>query len=128
VADAGFHFAFPVGMPDPARHGNGAVVGQYVAIEGIQSRIVDVGLEHSFFQVVGNHDSGRAAQPAEGLLVQFGPDPGAGMETEKPDGFAAETQRQHEQTCAPVLASLRVADHGASAVIDLRLFVMGCVP
>ena len=122
VADAGFHFAFPVGIADPARHGHGAVVGQYVAIERIQSRIVNVGLEHTFSQVVGNHDSGGAAQAAEGLLVQFGPRAGARMKAKKPDALAAETERQHEQTCAPVLAGLCIADHGAATVIDLRLF------
>ncbi len=36
--------------------------------------------------------------------------------------LAAVTQRHHEQSCPPVLAALRVADHGAGAVIDLRFF------
>ena len=60
--------------------------------------------------------------------MEFGPDAGAGMEADKPDALAAEAERQHEQACAPVLAGLRVADHGAGAVIDLRLFVMERVP
>jgi hypothetical protein len=56
------------------------------------------------------------------MLVQFGPDAGAGLEAEKPDALTAEAQRQHEETRAPVLAGLRIADHGARAEIDLRLF------
>lgn len=114
-------------MPHPARHGYSTIVGQYIAIERIQNRVVNVGLEHAFFQVVGDDESGDAAQSAEGLLVQFGPDAGAGMEAEKPDALAAEAERQHEKTRAPVLAGLRIADHGAGSVIDLRLFARGCL-
>src|ERR1700692_3642436 len=54
--------------------------------------------------------------------MQFGPCAGARMEAEKPDALAAEAERQHEEACAAVLARLPIADHGASAVIDLRLF------
>ena len=97
-------------------------MSEHIAIERIQTGIVNIGLEHTFFQVVGNHHSGRAAQSPEGLLMQFGPDASAGMEAEKPDALAAEAERQYEQTRAPVLAGLRIADHGAGAVIDLRLF------
>jgi hypothetical protein len=43
-------------------------------------------------------------------------------EAEKTHALAAEAGRQHEQTCAAVLAGLPIADHGAAAVIDLRLF------
>src|SRR6266498_106523 len=125
MADAGLYLAFPVRIPDSAWHGDGAVVGQQVPIKRIQSGIVNIGLEYSFFKVVWNHDSGRAAQPPEGLLVQFGPDTGAGMEAEKPDALAAKAQRQYEETCAPVLPGLRIADHGAGAVIDLRLLTRG---
>src|SRR6266567_3441571 len=125
MADAGLYLALPVRIPDTARHGDGAVVGQHVPIERIQSGVVNIGLEYSFFQVVGNHDSGRATQPPEGLLVQFSPDARAGLEAEKPDALAAEAQRQHEETCAPVLAGLRIADHGAGTVIDLRLLTRG---
>src|ERR1019366_4443870 len=86
------------------------------------SGIVNIGREHTLFKVVGNHDFGRAAQPPKGPLMQFGPCAGARMEAEKPDALAAEAERQHEKTRAAVLAGLRIADHGAGAVIDLRLF------
>src|ERR1035438_5587734 len=65
---------------------------------------------------------GRATQPPEGPLMEFGPDAGAGMEAKEPDALAAEAERQYEQTCTAVLAGLRIANQGAGAVIDLRLF------
>ena len=128
MADARLYFAFPVGIADPAGHGDSAIVSEHIPIERIQSGIVNIGSEDTFFKVVGDHHSCCAAQPPEGLLMQFGPDAGTGLEAEKPNALAAEAQRQHEQTCTAVLARLRIADHGAGAVIDLRLFIMGCVP
>jgi hypothetical protein len=95
-------------------------MGEHIAIERIQAGIMDIGREYTFFKVVEHHDPGDAAQPAESLLVQFGPDARAGLEAEKPDALAAEAERQHEQTRAPVLAGLPVADHRAGPVIDLR--------
>ena len=80
------------------------------------------GVSTPSFRLSGTTTLVAAAQAAEGLLMQFGPDARAGMEAEKPDALAAEAERQHEQTCAPVLAGLRIADHGAGTVIDLRFF------
>ena len=42
VADAGFDLALPIGIADAARQGDDAVVGEHVAIERIQRRVVDV--------------------------------------------------------------------------------------
>ena len=63
-----------------------------------------------------------AAQPAKSLLMQFGPGLRTGAEHQQADRLAAVAQGQHEQARAPVLAAVRVADHRASAVIDLGLF------
>ena len=57
VADAGFHLAFPIRIADAARQGDRAVMCQHVAVERIQRRIVDIGREHAFAQVVEHHDS-----------------------------------------------------------------------
>src|SRR5471030_3327336 len=122
MADAGFHFAFPVRIPDPARHRDSAIVSEHIPVERVQSGIVDIGREYSLFKVVGNHDSGRATQAPESLLMQFRRDAGTGLEAEKPYTFAAEAERQYEQTRAAILAGLRIANHRAAAVIDLRLF------
>jgi len=121
MANTGFHLAFAVRIPDTTGQRDGAIVCQHVAIERIHAGIVDVRREYAFLEVVEHHDSGRSAQATEGLLMQLGPDARAGMEAEKPDALAAEAERQHEKTCAPVLAGLRVANHGTGTVIDLRL-------
>ena len=49
-------------------------MGQHVAVERIQRGIVDVGGEHAFAQIVEHDDASHPAEPAEGPLVQLGPD------------------------------------------------------
>ena len=66
------------GSRDAAGQSDGAVVGEHVAVERIQRGIVDVGLEHAFAEIVEHDDASGAAEPAEGLLMQFGPDARAG--------------------------------------------------
>ena len=63
-----------------------------------------------------------AAQPAEGFLVQFGPDARTGTEDQQANGLAAVAQRQHEQPVRRYLPRLRIAHHRTGAVIDLRFF------
>ena len=81
---------------------------------------VPVGDGYAFAQIVEYDDPCHTTQSAEGLLVQFRPDLRTGAEHQKTDRLAAVSQRQHEETRAPVLASLRIAHHRAAAVIDLR--------
>jgi hypothetical protein len=100
-------------------------VSQHVAIERIQSGVVDVGDKYTFFQIIQHHDAGTAAESTEGFLVQLSPDARAGEEGEQTHRFAAASECQHEQSCASVFAGLRIADHGPGAVIDLGLF-SGC--
>ncbi len=103
-------------------------MGEHIAIQRVQRRIVDVGREHAFAQII-EHDHARgSAQPAKRLLVQFGPDARTGTEGQQTNGFAAVAQRQHEQARAAILAGVRIAHHGAGAVIDLRFLVMERVP
>ena len=115
-------FSFAIWIFDPARQSDHAVVRQHVAIEWIQSGIVDVGDEHAFAQVVEHHDAGTATQSAKGFLVQLGPDARAGAEGQQAYRLAAVAERQHEQSCASIFAGLRIADHRAGAVIDLGFF------
>src|SRR5262249_5839752 len=61
-------------------------------------------------------------QSAKGFLVQLGPDAGTGAKRQQAYCLAAVTERDHEQSRASILAALRVAHHGASAVIDLCFF------
>ena len=66
MADAGFDFAFAIGISDPARHGDRAVVRQHIAVQRIERGIVDVGDEHALAQIVEHDDARGAAQPAKG--------------------------------------------------------------
>ena len=95
---------------------------QHVAVQRIERGIVDVGSEHALAQIVEHDHASDATQPAKGLLVQFGPDLRTGAEHQQANRLAAVAQRQHEQPRAPVLAGVRIAHHGAVAVIDLSLF------
>ena len=61
VADAGFDFAFAIGIADAARQRDDAVVREHVAIERIERGIVDVRREHAFAQVV--EDDRRVTVP-----------------------------------------------------------------
>ena len=121
MANAGFDFTFSIWILS-ARQGDHAVVCQNIAIQWIQTGIVDVGDQNTFFQIVQNHDSRRSAQPPKGLLMQLGPGACARTGAQQPNRFAAVAQRQYEHPGAPVLAALRVAHHRAAAVINLRLF------
>ena len=122
VADAGFDFAFPIGVADATRQRDGAVVREHVAIERIERRVVDVGREHALFEVI-EHDDGRgAAEPAEGALVQLTPRLRARSPRQQADGFPRVRQREEKESGAAVLAGLGPTHHRALAVIDLALF------
>src|SRR5215813_15210638 len=122
MTDTGFNFSFAIGILDPTRQGHGPIVGEHVAIEWVQAGIVDVGDEHAFLQVVEDDEARTATQSTEGLLVQLGPDARTGTKRQQAYRLSAVTECHHEQPCASILTALRVADHWAGTVIDLRLF------
>ena len=62
VADAGFDFALAIGIADATRQPDHAVVREHVAIERIERRLVDVGREHAFFEIVED-DRPRRSRP-----------------------------------------------------------------
>ena len=97
-------------------------MGEDVAIEWIQSGIVNVGDEHTFAQVIEHDDARTTTQSAKRFLMQLGPDARTGAEGQQAYGLAAVAERQHEQTRASIFTRLRIAHHRAGAVIDLRLF------
>ena len=113
---------FRSGSLHAARQRDRAVMLQHVAVERIERGIVDIGREHAFAQIIQHDHARHAAQSAKRFLVQFRPDSRAGSEHQQANRFPAVAERQHEQPRAPVLAALRIAHHGAGAVIDLRLF------
>ena len=53
--------------------------------------------------------------------MELGPDLRAGLKDQEADRLAAIAESQHEQAHAAILAAVRIADHGAGAVIDLGL-------
>src|SRR5918993_4571072 len=57
--------------------------------------------------------------------MKLRPDARARSKRQQPDRFAAVGQGEHKQARAPVLARIRFAHHGATAIIDLRFFT-GC--
>ena len=119
---AGFDLALPIGVADAARQGDDAVVGEYVAIERIQRRVVDVRGEDALLEVVEDDDAHGAPQAAKRPLVQLGPDLCAGAVNQQPDGLARVAQGQDEEPCSAVLAGVRVTDHRSLAVVDLCFF------
>src|SRR5690606_10908364 len=112
---------FAVSVAHTARQRDGAMVGEHVAVKRIESRVVDVGLEHALLEVVEHDDTRYAAEAAEGGLVELGPDSAARAKGEQADRLAAIAERQDEETRAAVLAGLRVAHHRPVAIVDLRL-------
>ena len=122
MADAGFDFAFAIGIADATRQRDDAVVREHVAIERIERRVVDVGREHAFFEVVEDDDLDGAAQPPKRALVQLGPDLRARLPRQQPHRFARVAEREDEEPRASVLAGLRVAHHRPLAVVDLAFF------
>jgi hypothetical protein len=127
VADAGFHFPFSIRISDAARQSDDAVVSEHVTVERIQRGIVDVRGEYAFAQVVEHHHVSNPAQPAESTLMQFNPDARTRAKGEQAYRLAAVAERQHEQPRALIAAAGRFADHGAAAVVHLRLFAGRCL-
>jgi hypothetical protein len=80
VADASFDFALAIWILNATRHGDRAVMREHVAIEGIESGIVNVGDEHTFAQIIENDDASGPTQSTKRFLMQFGPDAGTGAE------------------------------------------------
>ena len=52
VADAGLDLTLSIGIADTARQGDGAVVGEHVAVERIERRVVDVRGEDALLEIV----------------------------------------------------------------------------
>src|SRR6516225_1291781 len=52
VANPRFYFPFSIWIADPARQSHYVIMGENIPIQGVESRIVDVGNQHAFSQVV----------------------------------------------------------------------------
>ena len=125
VLDRILDCALAVGIPDPCRIGDDAVVGQYVPVDGVELRLIQVGLDDAFLEVV-QHDVGAAAtevaprlfvQPRPGLLARLPDDA-----TEAAPGIA---HGHHEQPWTAVAVGAGDASHGAFSVVNLHLLAKG---
>ena len=103
-------------------------MGQHVAVERIERRVVDVRGEDALLEVVEDDDAYGASQPAKRPLVQLGPDLRARPVDQQPDGLARVAQGEDEEPCPPVLAGVRVTDHRSLPVVDLCLQLMESSP
>ena len=81
--------------------------------------------ENSFPEIIKNHDASTSAQPAECFLMQLGPCARTRTKDKEANRFAAVAERHHEQPGPSIFAAQRIANHGASAVIDLAFFSGG---
>ena len=119
VADTALHLPLAIWIADATGHSDGAVVGEHVAVEGIDFWIVDVGTQHAFGEIVEHDIFGRSAEAAEGGCVQLRPNLRTRMKAEQPDAFAAESERQNEEPGAAVVTGFRIANLRAGTVVDL---------
>ena len=122
VANARFDFAFAIRIAHAIWEADDPIVREHVAIDGIERRVVDVRREHAFFEIVEDDEARRAAQPAKRPLVELGPRLRARVPDEQAHRFARVAERQDEEPRASVLGRLRMTDHRAVAVVDLRFF------
>jgi len=122
VPDPRFHFAFPIRIAHAARERDDAVVREHVAIERVDLRVVHIGLQHAFAQIIEHDDAHRAAESPKRFLVQLGPALTAGAPRQQAHGLARKAERQDKEPRATVFPARRIADHRPFAVIDLRLF------
>ena len=74
VAHPGLDLGLSVGVAHAAWQRDGAIVGEYVAVQWIERRVVDVGRDDALAQIVEHDDARDAAELAEGALVELRPD------------------------------------------------------
>ena len=126
VADAGFDFAFAIGIAHAARQGDDAVVREHVAIERIEGRVVDVWREHAFAQVVEHDDLDRAAQAGETPARGARPRSAHSIATSAGARICASSRASARRAaCAgtcPVFGSRTI---GPFAVVDLAFLARG---
>ena len=89
VSYARLDLSLPIWMIHTASYCHRTVMGQYIAIYGIERGIVDVRSEDALLQVIQDHHPCDAAQPAERFFMQLRPDLRTGTELQQPHRFSA---------------------------------------
>ena len=74
MANTAFDLSFSIRITHTARQCYCAIVRQHVAVQGVESGIVDIGCEHALAKIVEDNNACGAAEPAKSLFMQLGPD------------------------------------------------------
>src|ERR1700728_84217 len=104
VANTRFYFAFAIRVLHSAWKRCDAVVLQHVTVQRIERGLINVGREHAFAEIIEHHNTSDSTEPAKSFLMQLGPNTRTGTEHQEANSFSAISQRQDEQTRAPILA------------------------
>ena len=112
----------PLRSGSRTRHGSAtdAVVGEHVAVERIERRVVDVGREHALAQIVEDHDAAR--RRAGGTLSRAARPRSASWTRRSAAGPTCGCSRASGRTaaCAGTCPSVGSRTIGPVAVVDLR--------
>ena len=120
VADLRFDLALEIRRVRTARQRDYAVVLEHLGVQRVELRIVDVGLDHAFFEIVQADRTRRAAELHECLFVQLAPN----LTRRIPNNFAEcapAIAELHDKKPRPtIFAGLRMTRQRALTVVDLR--------
>ncbi len=74
VANLRFNLAFQIGCVRAAGQSENAVMFEHLRVKRVEFGIIDVRLDHAFFEIIQANGVGRAAELRERLFMQFAPD------------------------------------------------------
>src|SRR5215471_12319613 len=60
MTDTGFDFSLAIGVFDSTGQSYNPIMGEHIAVERVESGVVDIGDEHTFFQIVEHDDAWTA--------------------------------------------------------------------
>ncbi len=117
--------AFAIRIPDPRGVGHDAVMREHGRVDRVELRLVQVGFDDPFLQVVEYHVLAAAAEIPPGLLVQSGPGFLAGLPDHPPKATPGIAQGHDKQTRPAIALGTGVKRQRPFAIVDLRLFAGG---
>src|ERR671913_1475522 len=97
MAHARFDFSLAIGVADSTREGDDAIVGEYVAVERVERRVVDVRREDPFLEIVEDDHAHRPTEPTKRPLVELSPDLRARLPDQQTDRLARVAECQDEE-------------------------------